>query len=301
MNLPTPKQLLYFTAVAELQHFGRAAERCFVTHSTLSAGIQELEYLLDTVLFERSKRQVILTAKGAELLVQAQRILAMSKEFVETAKSDGTPLSGSLRMGVIPTIGPFLLPRVLPVIRQRYPSLELLLVEDRTASLVDKLNRGELEAAIIAFPYDVGQLEQELFWQEDFVLVLPRQHRLAREQSLATASLPGNELLLLEEGHCLTDHALGVCHLQQLKGKTAFQGTSLYTLLEMVAGGLGMTFVPQMALGEDLNSSKEIALVPLAEPGPHRQIGIIWRRTYYRKTDLRLLAKEMRALLQKEV
>jgi LysR family hydrogen peroxide-inducible transcriptional activator len=298
MNLPSVRQLQYFVAVADSQHFGRAAEHCFVTQSTLSAGVQDLESLLGTPLFERSKRQVSLTPMGARLLEQARQILFLSRELVETAKSDGTPLSGALRLGVIPTIGPFLLPRVLPAIRHRYPQLELFLVEDQSARLIERLSAGDLDAAIIAFPFAMENLERELFWSENFLLALPEGHALAGQAQVSTSQLPREELMLLEEGHCLTDHALAVCHLDGLKSKAAFQGTSLYTLLQMVAGGQGMTFVPQMAVTTELLKSSEIALVALAEPGPHRQIGLVWRKTYHRKADLHLLASHMQALLE---
>ena len=299
MNLPSLKQLQYFIAVAELQHFGRAAEQCFVTQSTLSAGVQELESLLGTPLFERSKRQVMLTPKGELLLPRAREIVSLSRELVETAKSDGTPLSGVLRLGVIPTIGPFLLPKVLPVIRHQYPQLELLLFEDQSARLMERLGAGDLDAAIIAFPFSTEHFEREVFWSEDFLVALPKSHPLAGARSISTTHLPRDELLLLEEGHCLTDHALSACHLEGLKSKAAFQGTSLYTLLQMVAGGQGMTFVPQMAVTTELVKSGEVALVALAEPGPHRQIGLVWRKTYHRKSDMHLLAEEMKKVLDR--
>jgi LysR family hydrogen peroxide-inducible transcriptional activator len=297
MNLPSLKQLQYLVAVIELRHFGQAAKRCFVTQSTLSAGIQELENQLDAKLLERSKRKVMPTRKGLEVARQAEQLLSMAESLVRSARDDGTPLAGPLSLGVIPTIGPFLLPRVLPQIRETYPHLELRLVEDQTDRLLERIHAGNLDAAIIAFPYATGNLEHEMFWQENFRLAMPQRHPLSHVGTISTDALPRDELLLLEDGHCLTDHALAACKLEGLKSSASFQGTSLYTLLQMVAGGQGITFVPEMAMGTELLSSTEIALTPLADQGPHREIGLVWRNTYFRKEDLKLLAEKMKTLL----
>jgi LysR family hydrogen peroxide-inducible transcriptional activator len=297
MNLPSLKQLQYLVAVIELRHFGQAAKRCFVTQSTLSAGIQELENQLDAKLLERSKRKVMPTRKGLEVARQAEQLLSMAESLVRSARDDGTPLAGPLSLGVIPTIGPFLLPRVLPQIRETYPHLELRLVEDQTDRLLERIHAGNLDAAIIAFPYATGNLEHEMFWQENFRLAMPQRHPLSHAGTISTDALPRDELLLLEDGHCLTDHALAACKLEGLKSSASFQGTSLYTLLQMVAGGQGITFVPEMAMGTELLSSTEIALTPLADQGPHREIGLVWRNTYFRKEDLKLLAEKMKTLL----
>lgn len=291
------RQLQYLIAVVETLHFGQAAGRCFVTQSTLSAGIMELEKLLGAKLLERSKRKVMPTPLGRKVALRAQTLIEQASELVELAHHDGTPLSGPLRLGIIPTIGPFLLPKVLPQIRKRYPQLKLFLYEEQSADLVAKLERGELDLGILALPYPLGSLESEVFWQENFLLALPKGHVLCEAERIDTESLPKEELLLLEEGHCLTDHALSACRLEGLKNSTGFQGTSLYTLLQMVAGGQGVTFLPEMATASSQRESDDIVCRPLDEPGPHRRIGAVWRKTYYRKHELKLLIDVMVSVL----
>ena len=298
MNLPTIRQLKYLVAVVELKHFRRAAERCFVTQSTLSAGIQELESLLGTQLLERSKRKVLPTPLGIELSNRARQLISLASEMVEMARDDGTPLSGPLRLGVIPTIGPFLLPQLLPGIRHAFPKLELSLLEDQSARLLERLEAGTLDAAVMAFPYPIGNMQSDIFWRENFLVALPKGHHLATAGSLCADALPKNELMLLEEGHCLSDQALAACKLSDLKTSANFQGTSLYTLVQMVAGGLGITFLPEIAINSELMNSGEIVFLPLDEPGPHRQIGLVWRETYFRKGDLHLLAQQLSELLK---
>ncbi len=298
MNLPTLRQLKYLVAVVELKHFGKAAERCFVTQSTLSVGIQELESLLNCQLLERSKRKVLPTPLGIELSQRAQHLISLASEMVDIAHNDGSPLSGPLRLGVIPTIGPFLLPKVLPGIRQNFPKLELSLQEDQSSQLLKQLETGSLDAAVMAFPYPIGKMQSCMFWHEDFLVALPKKHPLTTAISLSTDALPKEELLMLKEGHCLSDHALAACKLSGLKTSANFQGTSLYTLIQMVAGNLGITFLPEMAINSELMGSREITLLPLAEPGPHRQIGLVWRPTYFRQNDLQLLAQQLGQLLK---
>ncbi|MBI3773391.1 MAG: hydrogen peroxide-inducible genes activator [Gammaproteobacteria bacterium] len=297
MYLPSLKQLQYLLAVVELRHFGKAAERCFVTQSTLSTGIQELETLLGIRLLERTKRKVAPTPLGLELADKARQILQLSAELVETAQTEHAPLSGVLKLGVIPTIGPFLLPRVLPQIRDRFSELQLYLIEDQTARLLQRLDNGELDCAIIALPYELGRLEHRVFLKETFWVAFPADHPLSAGGPIPSIDLPADELLLLEEGHCLRDHALSACHRSGLQRSTAFQGTSLYTLLEMVAGGQGITLLPEMAIKSGFVNQKRIRLRPLAEIGPHREIGLVWRATYHRKKDLCLLAETIQQIL----
>lgn len=300
MHLPTIRQLQYFLAVVESCHFGQAAERCFVSQSTLSAGIQELETLLGVQLFERNKRKVMPTPLGLALAEKARRIIDLGGEMVQLAEGGKGTLVGPLRLGVIPTIGPFLLPRVLPAIRRSYPELRLLLVEEQTAPLVERLHNGKLDCAILALPYDLPGLEYDVFWDEIFHVAFPKGHALGRGGPIPSAKLPANEIMLLEEGHCLREHALDACHSKGLKHNTAVQGTSLYTMIEMVAGGQGITFIPEMAVDSALVRQSDIRLRPLAEKGPHRQIGLVWRPTFPRQEELQLLAREMgRALRAK--
>lgn len=297
MNLPTLRQLQYLVAVIELRHFGKAAERCFVTQSTLSAGIQELESLLDAKLLERTKRKVIPTQLGVALAEKSRQLLELAAEMTVMAQRGDKPLSGRLRLGVIPTIAPFILPQVLAGIRARFSGLELYLLEDQTARLLARITAGDLDAAILAFPYDIGHLESEIFWSEDFWVAIPDKHHLSEGGQITAQELPVDELLLLEEGHCFRDHALTACHMEGLRSSAAFQGTSLYTLVQMVAGGQGITFIPEMAVDSALMKQSNICFRPLSEKGPHRQIGLVWRPSFHRKRDLHLLAECMSELL----
>ena len=300
MHLPSIRQLQYLLAVVELRHFGKAAERCFVTQSTLSTGIQELENLLGAKLLERTKRKVEPTPLGLEMAEKARQILELSAQLLEMAQNDKEPLNAPMKLGVIPTIGPFLLPRILPALRQRYPLLQLYLVEDQTAHLLERLTRGEIDAAILALPYELGKLESEILWNECFWVALPSDHPLHQGGPIAAADLPADELMLLEEGHCFRDHALTACHRNELKSQALFEGTSFYTLIEMVAGGQGITFLPEMAIDTPLTQRSGISLRPLAEPGPHRQIGLAWRTTYHRKRDLALLGQSIKEIMGKQ-
>ncbi|MCF6237903.1 MAG: hydrogen peroxide-inducible genes activator [Candidatus Marinimicrobia bacterium] len=297
MNLPTLRQLQYLVAVIELQHFGQAAKRCFVTQSTLSAGIQELELLLDTKLLERTKRKVIPTQMGIALAEKSQQLLGLAAEITMMAQAGDKPLSGRLRLGVIPTIGPFILPQVLPGIWKRFSALELYLLEDQTARLFARIAAGDLDAAILALPYDIGNLEGETVWREAVWVAIPDNHRLSSGGQIAAQELPVDELLLLEEGHCFRDHALTACHMEGLRSSAAFQGTSLYTLVQMVAGGQGITFIPEMAVDSALMKQSNICFRPLSEQGPHRQISLVWRPSFHHKRDLHLLAESMHELL----
>jgi LysR family hydrogen peroxide-inducible transcriptional activator len=299
MNLPTLRQLHYLVTVVELCHFGQAAERCFVTQSTLSTAIQELEGLLGVQLLERTKRKVIPTKLGIDLANKAREIISMTESLVLDAQVDRKPLSGALKLGVIPTISPFLLPKVLPGVRTTFADLELYLLEDQTQHLLERLSAGELDCAILALPFDLGGLEQQVFWQEDFLVAFPAGHPLSEGGPIASRALPGNELLLLEKGHCLRDHALAVCHMKAVANRASFQGTSLYTLVQMVAGGQGITFLPEMAVNDDFLAQNQIAVRPLAEKGPHRELSLVWRASYHRKADLALLANAMHDLLEK--
>ncbi len=292
MKLPSLRQLQYFCAVVELCHFGQAADRCYVTQSTLSVGIRELESLLGVQLLERTKRTVTPTSLGLQLYEKAQAVLAEAAAFTEMADQGKEPLVGPLRLGCIPTISPFLLPAVLPPIRLEYPDLQLYLVEDQTSECLRRLQAGKLDAAILALPYDIGALQSRSFWEENFSVAIPSVHSLANQKSLYSHSLPVDELLLLEEGHCLREHVLSVCQLSELR-QTSFQGTSLYTLLEMVAGRQGITLVPEMALNSELIRNESIHFLPLKDEGPHRQISLVWRPTLPRKQDMELLADKM--------
>ncbi len=291
MNLPSIRQLQYLLAVIELRHFGKAAERCFVTQSTLSTGIQELENILEVQLLERTKRKVLPTPLGLEMAEKARQLLTISAEMVTLAHDKKAPLTGPLKLGVIPTISPFLLPKVLPVVRKKFPTLELFLVEEQSANLLQRLDSGELDCAILALPYALGKHECKTFYQENFYVAFPCDHPLSQGGAIPSIDLPEDQLLMLEEGHCFKDHALSACHLNNLQQRAAFQGTSLYTLVEMVVGGQGITFLPAMAIDSALAQHTGIKLRPLAEKGPHREVGLVWRSTYGKKNDLNLLVQ----------
>lgn len=297
MRLPSIRQSQYLLAVTELRHFGKAAERCFVTQSTLSTGIQELENMLGAQLLERTKRKVLPTPLGLKMTEKASQLLAIAREMVELAHSEQITMAGSLKLGVIPTIAPFLLPKVLPAIRKQFPSLELFLVEDQSARLLQRLDSGELDCAIFALPYELGKHEHKKFFQEIFHVAFPSNHPLSRGGPISSVDLPVEQLLMMEDGHCFRDHALSACHFSSLQQRAAFQGTSLYTLMEMVAGGQGITFLPAMAIDSSLAQQSEISLRPLAENGPHREIGLVWRSTFHRKKDLNLLVELMEIVL----
>ena len=297
MHLPTIRQLQYLVAVVDLNHFGRAAERCHVTQSTLSAGIAELENLLQAQLIERTKRRVRVTLLGEEIVEKARALLDAATDIAETARAAEAPLSGRFRMGVIPTIGPFVLPRVLARLRKAYPDLRLYLREGQTEPLIDQLRRGELECALIALPYDIGELESLSLGPDPLWAVLPKNHPLAKAKTVSPGDLAGEEMLLLEDGHCLRDHALAACGLKGLRKAGGFQSTSLYTLVEMAANGLGVTFVPEIAITAGLVKNAAVEVRPLPVDSPPRDLTLVWRKSFRREGDLAALATYMRGQL----
>lgn len=292
MRLPTLRQLQYLTAVVEEKHFGHAAEKCFVTQSTLSAGIQDLEDLLEISLLERTNRKVLPTPIGEEIAARAQQILSLSEDLVDLAQSEKNPLSGRIQIGVIPTISPFLLPKVLPTVRQQLPDLEIVLIEDQSERLLDRLESGAIDVAVMAFPFNIRGLTHRIFAKEPFWIALPKHHPLAKNKELKASQLPTNELLLLAEGHCLREHALSACQLPASAQRKSVQATSLYTLIEMVASGLGITLIPDMAITSDMVRHSEISLVPLANVDNQaiREIGLVWRPSFRRTATLEQLA-----------
>lgn len=293
MNLPTLRQLQYLTTLVEVNHFGQAAERCFVTQSTLSAGIQDLETILGTSLFERTNRKVMPTALGLEIAERAQHILSLSADLVDLAQSEKNPLVGRIRIGVIPSISPFLLPKALPIIRASLPELEVVLIEEQSERLLQNLRSGEIDLAILAFPFDIGDLNKQLFAEEQFWVALPQNHPLSSRKQLDPSELPLDDLLLLSEGHCMREHALSACKLPSSSHRMSMQGTSLYTLIEMVAGGLGITLIPEMAINSDMVKHADICIRPLVsnENKPMRSLGLVWRPSYRRISTLNELAQ----------
>lgn len=292
IHLPTLKQLRHFAALAETRNFGRAAAASNVTQSTLSASIQELEAILGAALVDRTKRKVVFTPLGERVLARAHALLAAAEELAREAQAARAPLSGELRLGVIPTVSPFLLPRVLPKLRRAHPKLKLFLVEDQTARLIAKLGEGAIDCALIALPYDAGAIESESLGEDRFRLVVPKMHALAKEARVTPAKVRAESLLLLEDGHCLKDHALSACGLGAPRAKDAFGATSLFTLVQMVDNGLGVTLLPELAIAAGLLKGTGLVAVPV-EGEPSRELALVWRKGTARAPEFRLLAKAL--------
>jgi LysR family hydrogen peroxide-inducible transcriptional activator len=293
--LPTLRQLRYLVAVVERGHFGQAAQMCLVSQSTLSAGIAELEDLLGARLLERGRRSVVPTPLGRDIVARAQTLLQEAEDLVDVARAARDPMTGPLQLGVIPTIGPFLVPRVMPALRLQFPQLQLYLREEQTARLLARLQSGELDAAILALPYPTEGLETQDIADDRFSLVCPKAHRLAAARVVRAGDNAKEDLLLLEDGHCLRDHALAACHLEGARRNLSFQGTSLQTLVQMVANGLGITLLPQIALDAGILRGLDLAVAPLDGEAPARRIGLVWRRTSGRKETFRRLAEALAA------
>ena len=296
-SLPTLRQLRFLVAVADRRHFGQAAEDCFVSQSTLSAAIQELEETLGVTLFERTRRSVAPTAIGRELAERARTLLQDAEELVDVARASHDPLSGSLQLGVIPTVGPFLLPVVLPAVRDAAPDLRIFLREDQTEPLLDRLDAGSLDAVILALPVPLANVETEDIAVDRFFLVCPREHRLASLPAIRPSDLATEDLLLLEDGHCMRDHALAACELEGARRNAGFQGTSLMTLVQMAANGLGVTLAPKMAIDAGIVRGLDLHVAPLEADTPSRRIALAWRRTSGRKETFRKLAGILRETL----
>ena len=292
--LPTLRQLRYLVAVADLRHFGRAAEECNVTQSTLSAGIQELEAVLGVTLIDRSNRQVALTGLADDLVVRARALLQAAEELVDAAEIGKQPLSGLVRLGVIPTIGPYMLPPVLRPLRAAFPHLRLYLREDQTARLLELLGRAKLDAAIIALPYETGGLSTMVLGDDRLYVACPADHRFASRASIAVDDLVGERLLLLEDGHCLRNHAVTACRLVPGSTNEDLQGTSLGTLVQMVASGLGLTLLPEMALTVETRPDSDVVAVAIENGAPRRQIALVWRPGTTRMRDMQLLGEALR-------
>ena len=294
--LPTLKQLQYLVALKDHGHFGRAAEACFVTQSTLSAGLRELESLIGITLVERTRRVVRFTPLGLRIAEKAQRVLREAEELGDLARAAGKPLSGDLRMGVIPTIAPFLLPRILPRLRNAWPDLKLYLREETTGAACDSLHRGHLDCVLLALPYHCGDIESvDLFLDRLFVAFPEGEMETSQRDMIAAGEIDERRLLLLEDGHCLKDHVLAACNRPELRAEAAMLGTSLHTLVQMVDNGLGVTLLPAMALDAGILDNTHVVAKPLAADHPARRIALAWRRGSPREKEFRLLADALKA------
>lgn len=276
MNL---RDLSYFIALADHLHFGKAAAASFVSQPTLSTQIRKLEEELGVALVERAPRNVMLTPAGRDVAVRARRIVADVEEMREAARRSQDPEAGRVTLGLFPTLGPYLLPHVVPAIRKRFPELELLLVEEKSDVLLERLQQGRLDAALLALPVGDEQLHVEFLFEEPFVLAVPETHPLAGSGPLSMSEIADERLLLLADGHCMRDQALDVCHLAGAGEKDGFQATSLETLRQMVAANVGVTLLPTLAVKPPVARSENIELVDFRDPAPSRRIAMAWRRS----------------------
>ena len=273
------RAIQYLVTLAQVRHFSKAAELCFVSQPTLSTQIRKLEDELGIQLVERSPRQVMLTPAGEEIVARGRQVLAEIDAMKAIARRSVDPHSGLLRLGIFPTLAPYLLPHVIPAIRQRYPRLTLRLFEEKTEDILSMLERGQLDAALLALPVTNDQLVTRVLFKEPFVLALPAEHPLAQQRRVGTGDLANQELLLLEDGHCLRDQALDVCHLSGAHEKLDFHATSMETLRQMVAANTGITLLPVLAVKPPVAPTENLAIRAFGSNPPSRTIAMAWRKS----------------------
>jgi len=295
MHPPTLKQLQYLVSLRRHEHFGKAAEACFVTQSTLSAGLRELEALLGVTLVERTRRLVRFTALGEKIADKAIRVLREAEELAELAGAEGQPLHGDLRMGVIPTIAPFLLPTMLPRLRKEWPDLKLYLREETSSAACEALHRGQLDCVLLALPFNCGEVDSALLFDDPLYVAFPP-GEAPGDGSIDAATIDEDRLLLLEDGHCLKDHALSACNRPEIRAHASMMGTSLHTLVQMVENGLGLTFVPGMAIQSGILQTTRVDARRLQSDHGFRRIALIWRRSSPRESEFQLLAATLRRI-----
>ncbi|PIQ23579.1 DNA-binding transcriptional regulator OxyR [bacterium (Candidatus Blackallbacteria) CG17_big_fil_post_rev_8_21_14_2_50_48_46] len=288
MNL---RDLEYLIALDELRHFRKAAEKCYVSQPTLSGQLKKLEQELGVQLVERTRHRVFLTPVGQEIVNKARRIMQEVEYIQELAQMAGDPLRGPLRIGLIPTLGPYLLPLIIPAIRKGLPGLELYLHEIQTADLLKRLASGELDVGILALPIESEQMQIRSLFEEHFWLAVPENHLLALQKNVKLRQLAQETILLLDDGHCLRDQALDVCTMAGAREKANFRGTSLETLKHMVSSGNGITLMPELAILTPEPESSQIRYLPFENPAPAREIGLIYRKSSPRKNCFDKLAK----------
>lgn len=293
MQPPTLRQLEYFSALAKHLNFRAAASECYVTQPAISGQIAQLEGLLGFKLFERDKRQVRLTREGEALLPRAREVLAEVEGFCELSQSLGAPLSGPLRLGTIPTVGPYLLPQVLPALRAEHAALQLFLTEDLTSRLVERLEDAQLDALLLDIDVELGDLETLPLFSDPFFLAVRAGDPLEGREALGLDVLDEREVLLLEEGHCLRDQIIPLCKSSASIDAPSFMGTSLGTICQMVAGGLGVTLLPELALQRELASAPDLRALDFGADGPSRQIGLAWRKSSPRAAEFKALGEEL--------
>lgn len=292
--LPSLKQLHYLVALSEQLNFTRAAESCFVTQSTLSAGLKELEATLGAQLVERDRQTVLMTPVGQEISRRARDLLAAAQDLTDFAAGAQEPMTGSLRLGIIPTIAPFILPQSLKQLRERYPALRLALREDLTANLITRLEEGLLDFALIALPYETANLLVEPLFDDPLWLVGRTGDPEVRPEIFTPAHLLNDRLLLLEEGHCLRDHTLYACGNKTRHASVKMEATSLLTLVQMIESGLGIGLVPEMAVNSGLTDSPGLMARPMSKPSPSRTIALVARSSSSRLKEMKALADVIR-------
>jgi LysR family hydrogen peroxide-inducible transcriptional activator len=296
VHQPTIKQLQYLVALREHGHFGKAADACFVTQSTLSAGLRELESLLGVTLVERTRRVVRFTALGEKIADKALQVIRESEELAALARSQGKPLHGELRLGVIPTIAPFLLPAMLPRLRSQWPDLKLYLREETSQAACEALHRGQLDCVLLALPFACGDVESVALLDDRLFVAFPA-GEAPPDALVEVDDIDENRMLLLEDGHCLKDHALSACNRPELRAHAAMMGTSLHTLVQMVDNGLGVTFIPAMAIEAGILDGTHVDAKPLRSDHGFRRIALIWRRSSPREAEFHLLATALRTII----
>ncbi len=285
MDLPSVRQLECFVAVAEKLNFREAAQRCHITQPALSAQIQQLEDLLEVKLFERDRRRVVPTEAGAALVDKACAILVELRDLSDTAAIHKEPLAGTLKLGVIPTVAPYVLPRALKEVRKRYPNLRLLLREDRTEQLVDQLFDGSLDLILVALEAELSDAETLPLFSDPFLLAVSQDHRLSGRKRVSEKDLESEPVLLLDDGHCLRDQALSICDRVGASELADCRASSLATLVQMVAGGVGITLIPGLSAKVEVGRSRSVEVIPFGARGPARTIGLAWRPSSMRAAE----------------
>lgn len=295
IHLPTLRQLQYLVALHEHGHFGRAADACSVSQSTLSAGLRDLETALEVTLVERTRRSTRFTPLGEQIVAKAHRVLREAEELSDLVQASGAPLSGEMRMSVIPTIAPFLLPRMLPRLRKERPELKLFLREETSADAIESLHHGRADCVLLALPYPTGESEHEIIELDALYVAFPGDDPRDPPAVVKPELIDETRLLLLEDGHCLKDHALAACNRPELRASATMIGTSLHTLVQMVDNGLGVTMLPEMALDAGILDGTNVVARPLKSDTPNREIALVWRKGSPRADEFKLLAEELRA------
>ncbi len=288
------RALQYFVKLAELKHFSKAADACFVSQPTLSTQIRKLEEELGVSLVERAPRKIMLTPIGEDIAHRARHVLRDIEHIKDAARRSRDPQTGTIKLGIFPTLAPYLLPHVIPVIRQRYPELRIQLAEEKTDEILNMLDQGRLDAGLLALPVEEHGMEIEMLFEEPFVMAMPSSHPLSDKQSISLSDLEGTELLLLEEGHCLRQHALAVCKMAGAHERVDFHATSMETLRQMVAANAGVTLMPVLSVKPPIASTENIALRPFNAPAPSRTIALVWRSSSPLGGFLRKLAESLK-------